>query len=72
MRMEEHKAQYRANMSSRLDDAFKAVVEDRAVVPNPAQLRNMARDAVTDMSLSGRVQPALSAAYKPTHGGYPG
>ena len=72
MRMEEHKAQYRASMSARLDDAFKAAAEDRVVVPNPAQLRNMARAAVTDISLSGIVQPALAAAYKPTHGGYPG
>ena len=76
---------YKTSISLRLDDAFRAVAF-RAVaagivnVPNPAQLRALAhpdqnRPVSVHLTSTHREGPhtgrVSSAAYKPTHGGYP-
>ena len=70
-----------SSLSLRLGDAFNDVAAGAVNVPNPAQLRALAHpdqnrpvsvhltSIPLDVPQTGRVS---SAAYKPTHGGYPG
>ena len=70
---------YKTSLALRLDDAFQAVAAGIVNVPNPAQLRALAhpnkyRPASVHLSCRGvgiNASPAIAAAYKPTHGGYP-
>lgn len=78
---------YQADLSRRLDSVFaeQAAQSERAVrrrvfhVPSPSQLRAMAHPdpqrpvSVHLPSREVRIDssPAIAAAYKPTHGGYP-
>jgi hypothetical protein len=64
--------QYKAFLSLRLDDAFRDVAAGVVDVPTPAQLRTLAhpnKHRPVSVHLPSREVP--SAAYKPTHGGYP-
>ena len=71
---------YKADLSRRLGDAFNDVAAGAVNVPSPAQLRALAHPDqnrpvsvhLTSIHLEGpQTGSVSSAAYKPTHGGYP-
>ena len=71
---------YKTSIALRLDDAFRAVAAGIVSVPNPAQLRTLAhpnkrrpvRVHLTSIHREGpHAGRVSSAAYNPTHGGYP-
>ena len=70
---------YKTSIALRLDAAFRDVAAGAVHVPSPSQLRAMAHPdpqrpvSVHLPSREVRIDssPAIAAAYKPTHGGYP-
>ena len=71
---------YQSDLSSRLNAAFNDVAAGAVNVPSPSQLRALTHPDqnrpvsvhLTSIRLDGpQTARVSSAAYKPTHGGYP-